>query len=340
MAQGAITVGNRGVGAGHPAFIIAEIGINHEGSIDTCLRMIDEAAAAGADAIKLQTIDADANYVRGTPSHTLFSGAALSQEETAAAFAHARKRGILPFTTAGDFATIDWVDRLDPVAHKISSGLMNNLPVIAHTARKRRPLLISTGMATWPEIDATVQAASAGNLCEIALFHCVSLYPAAPEQLNLNAMARMRDRYQRPVGYSDHALGSEASVAAVAMGACMIEKHFTLDTTRPSFDHRLSLNPGDFRVMVDRIRQVEAMAGNPERPLSPAEAEMSRQMRRVVVTIADIPVGATFTTDNIALKRPLAGMQGLSPADFEGILGRKAARRLSANEGVTADAVQ
>lgn len=329
-----IAVGQRTISPHAPAFIIAEIGINHEGDAAVCARMIEQAATAGADAIKLQTVDPEANYVVNTESHKLFSRAMLSQEETANLFNYARTLGVEPFTTSGDFATMDWVDRLNPVAHKISSGLMNNHPLVAHAARTGRPLLISTGMATWDDIDACVEVARQAGAKDMALFHCVSLYPAAPSQLNLRAILEMECRYALPTGYSDHALGIDPPVMAVAAGACMIEKHFTLDAARDSFDHRLSLEPGDFAAMVQRIRQAEAMMGDAQRPLSAAEAEKSRHMRRIIVARRGIAKGALLSQDNVALKRPLPGTVGLPPASYQHVIGRHAARDILQDQAI------
>ncbi len=325
-------IGTHSVDHDQPVFVIAEIGINHEGDADTCIKMIEMAALAGADSVKLQTIDPDASYVRDTKSFKLFSQAVLSREDTARAFDVARKLGVEPFTTVGDAATLDWVDRLSPVAYKISSGLMTNYPLIHYAARKGRPLLISTGMATWPDIDASVAAASAAP--EVGLFHCVSLYPAPIDKLNLAAIERMRDRYKLPTGYSDHALGIEASAMSVAAGACMIEKHFTLDPKRDSYDHAISLGASGFRQLVDRIRTAQAMRGNPDRPLSAEEALLAKQMRRILVARRAIAIGEAFSLDNIALKRPLPGITGLAPSEYDRVLGARTRRALALDEPI------
>lgn len=325
-------VGRQDIGTTSPVFIIAEIGINHEGDPAVCARMIEAAAAAGADAIKLQTVDPDENYVRGTVSHALFSQALLSREHTAQMFDLARRLNVAPFTTVGDLGTLEWVDRLEPVAYKISSGLMTHHPLIRAAARTGRPLLISTGMATWPDIDATVSVARDMGAVGTGLFHCVSIYPAPLASLNLAAIRRMGERYKMPIGYSDHALGIEAAVLATAAGACMIEKHFTLDPNRAGYDHALSLDQQDFGRMVKRIRAAETMRGDPDRPLSEVEAERARHMRRVLVPRRVIEQGEVFSEDNVALKRPLPGSGGLAPGDYDRVIGARAARLLRPDE--------
>ena len=335
-----IAVGSRLVGPGHPVVIIAEIGVNHEGSAEVCARMIEAAAKAGADAIKLQTIDADENYVQGTDSYALFSGCGLSREETHRMFDLARELGVEPFTTAGDFATLDWVDGLAPAAHKISSGLFTNLAVIRHAARTGRPLLMSTGMANVGDIDAAVAAAQEGGASGFALLQCTSLYPAPPETLNLATIGWLERRYEVPVGLSDHSLGIKASVLSVGAGARLIEKHFTLDPSRPGCDHHLSLDPDGFAEMVRRVRAAEVMMGQAGKRISKAERRAAAVHHRVVVARRDIAAGETFDAANLALKRPLAGSNGLAPRHYDAVIGQRAVRALRADEPVPADAVE
>lgn len=321
-----ITIDGRVVGPGAPCWIIAEIGINHEGSAEICARMIEAAAAAGADAMKLQTIDADENYMRGTPSHDLFSRCALTREETARMFDLSRSLGVAPFTTAGDFATLEWVERLNPAAHKISSGLMTHLPLIRQAAATGRPMLMSTGMASPDEIDISIACARDGGASagQLAIFHCVSLYPAPPETVNLAAIRGLEGRYGLPVGWSDHVLGNDASVLAVAAGACMIEKHFTLDSRRASYDHSISLEPAGLADLVNRVRAAEAMLGSADRPMTAEERAKAARMHRIVVARRPIAAGETLTRDNVGLKRPLEGVTGLPPGRFDQVLGRVA----------------
>lgn len=333
---GPIAFGARRIGPGEPVVVIAEIGVNHEGDATVCARMIEEAARAGADSIKLQTIDADENYVRGTESHALFSKCALSREDTARMFELARKLGMEPFTTAGDPATLDWVTALAPAAHKISSGLLTNLPAVRHAARTGLPLLMSTGMADPADVDASVAAARGAGCAHLGLFQCTSIYPAAPESLNLGAIRWLEERYGAPAGFSDHSEGVEAAAYAVAAGARMIEKHFTLDRSRPGYDHRLSLEPTEFAEMVRRVRAAEAMLGPGGKQPTDEERARARLYRRILVARRDIAAGETLDGGNVGLKRPLPDMSGLPPSRYEDVLGRRAKRALRRDEAIAA----
>jgi N,N'-diacetyllegionaminate synthase len=333
-----IPFGGREIGAACPVVIIAEIGINHEGSADICARMIEEAAKAGADAIKLQTIDADENYVVGTESHEIFSAANLSPEETSAMFDLARELGMEAFTTAGDPATFEWVERLAPAAHKISSGLLTNLPIIRRISRCGRTMLMSTGMAEFEDIDRAV--AEASDNCPIGLFQCTSIYPAPIESLNLSAIGWLAQRYDVPAGFSDHSKGTAAAAIAVAAGATMIEKHFTLDPDRPGYDHVLSLDPKGLAEMVTQIREAEVMMGTPAKILNDEERSNAERFHRILIARTDIPAGTEFDNDNLGLKRPMAGTSGLAPRYFDMVLGRRSLKALAPDQAVTADVVE
>ena len=330
----------RAIGPGAPIFVIAEIGVNHEGSLERCAEMIVAAVRAGADAIKLQTIDPAENYVLGTESHRLFSTAQLSREDTARAFAVAREHGVLPFTTAGDGPTLEWVDRLEPVAYKISSGLLTNLPVIRLAARTGRALVMSTGMATVTDIDEAVAAARYAGARAMTVLQCTSLYPAPEASLNLNAIGWLERRYGVPAGYSDHAPGDEAAVLSVAAGARVIEKHFTFDPDRPGYDHALSLDAAGFARMVSRVRAAERMMGRTGKHLSAAERNKAGQMHRILVARRPITPGEEITPENLALKRPLPGTEGLAPKFYDQVLGRRAARALAVDDPVSGDALE
>lgn len=340
MKPSPIKLGECDIGPGQPVWIIAEIGINHEGSAEMCARMIEAAAHAGADSVKLQTIDADENYMKGTASHDLFSACALTQEETASMFDLARSLGVAPLTTAGDFATLEWVDRLNPVAHKISSGLLTHLPLIRQAARTGKPMLMSTGMADLDKVDVSIATAREAGVSQLGMFHCVSLYPAPPETLNLAAIATLADRTGLPTGWSDHTIGTDAAFLAVAAGACMIEKHFTFDTRRPSFDHAISMDPRELAELVARVRAAETMMGSPARPLTAEESGKAARMHRILVARRPIAAGDQLTAENVGLKRPLEGVTGLPPAQWETTLGRHAAKALAVDEPITAEVVR
>jgi len=331
-----IAFGKRMIGRGFPVVAIAEIGINHEGNVDLCAKMIEDAAKAGADSIKLQTIVADENYAPGTKSHDLFKNAELSREETAKMFAHARLCGVEPFTTCADPETMAFIDSLDPAAHKISSGLLTAEPVIRQAARTGRTILMSTGMADWPVIDRAVGAARAAGALAVGLFQCTSIYPAPDDKLNLAAIPAMQSRYGIVVGFSDHSADIVAAPLAVAAGAAMIEKHFTFDPRRADFDHRLSLDPTRFAEMVRGIRQAELMLGDGEKALSGAEARTAVVMHRYLVARRDLAAGQTLTRADVAIMRVTNGAGALEPWDLDLVLGRRTTRILRRHSPITA----
>lgn len=333
-----IKFGSRWIGADHPVITIAEIGINHEGDIGACKAMIERAAEGGADAIKLQTVDPDENYVRGTESHKLFGSCQLTVDQTAKMFDFGRSLGTEVLTTAGDGATLDWVEELSPAAHKISSGLFTHLPLIRQAAETGRTLLMSTGAATVEDIDETVDFVRRAGGNQIGLFQCTSIYPAPPETLNLSNLSWMTKRYGLPVGFSDHSDGIFAASHAVSAGAVMIEKHFTLDASRSGYDHRLSLEPDEFAAMVKNIRMAEGMMGKAGKLLEGEEVSKADELHRVLVARRAISEGEEFSSQNVGVKRPLPGKLGLKPKFFDQILGKKATRTLTPDEPITADA--
>ncbi len=300
--------------------IIAEIGINHEGNVEKCREMIDLAVESGADVVKLQTINPDANYVKGTESYNIFKSAELTRYETATIFQHAADIGIDIFTTCGDFPTAQWVDELNPVAWKVSSGLLTHIPMVKSLASFKRPMLISTGMATIDEIDQAVNAIEViGN--NITIFQCTSLYPAPPESLNLLSVNFLKERYGYDVGYSDHSIGNDAVFLSVATGVTTIEKHFTYDKNRQGYDHAISLEPAEFRKMVSRVRLAEIIMGSMEKTTNDSIDSSRSKYLRTIVALKGINKGETFTYDNLGVKRPLEGQRGSSPKYLEQIIG-------------------
>ncbi len=319
-------------------FVIAEIGINHEGSVETCVRMIDVAMAAGADAVKLQTIDPDKNYVRGTESHTIFSQACLNQEQTAEVFTYARTCGIACFTTVGDFETLEWINRLEPVAHKISSGLLTHTALIQQAAATGRPIILSTGMSDGTEIGAALVAV-AGQAPAI-LLQCTSIYPAPEDSINLRAIGWMAERFGVPCGFSDHSLGTDVASMAVAAGAMCIEKHLTLDPSRAGFDHPISLGPQQFAQMVDSIRRTQLILGVAGKPLTGDLRQARERYLRCVVANEPIPAGTPLSVENMAVKRPLPNRRGIAADQYKAVLGRRALVDIEADEPITPSSIE
>lgn len=317
------------MGSAEPVIVIAEVGINHEGDADTSARMIEEAVAAGADAIKFQTIDPDRNYEPGTESHRLFSTAVLDRETTARMFKITRKLGAEPFTTAGDFATLEWVDKLDPAAHKISSGLLTCTPIIARAAKTGRSVIMSTGMAEVSDIDRAVTTARDAGASGIALLHCTSLYPAPINTLSLSSIGWLNRRYGVPSGFSDHSKGVTAAALAVAAGAVAIEKHFSLDPSRPGYDHAIALDPRQFRQMLQCIREAEAARRFGTASAAADLAELRAKMSRYLAAVAPVAAGDRLDENNIGFIRLLDNRGALPASAFEWVRGARAAKDIT-----------
>ena len=315
-------------------YIIAEIGINHEGRVETCASMILAAADAGADAVKLQTIDADSNYVVGSESYKVFKGSELTRKETANMFNLARENGLDVFTTVGDIGTAEWVEKLEPSCWKISSGLLTHIPMVQHLASLGRPLLISTGMANVDDINLAIETSKSAGNNDISLFQCTSLYPAPLDSLNLSTIGWLKEKYGYDVGFSDHSLGSDAAFLSVGAGATLLEKHFSLDPSQPGFDHKISLNIAGFKEMVERVRAAEKMMGTMQKEVSEAINNTRMKYLRSIVATRLILAGQRFSCENIGIKRTLPGDLGLAPKYFESIMGSTATIDISVNQSI------
>jgi N-acetylneuraminate synthase/N,N'-diacetyllegionaminate synthase len=336
-------VRDRRVGDGAPVFVIAEAGVNHNGDLELAKRLVDVAAEARADAVKFQTFRTEALVSAGAPKagyQRETTGAAESQYEMlarlelspdahAALSEHCARRGIVFFSAAFDEASADALERLDVPLFKIPSGEITNLPLLRHLAAKGRPLVLSTGMSTFTEVADAVAAIRAAGDPPLAILHCVSSYPAPAAETNLRAMDTVRAAFGVPVGLSDHTLGLEISLAAVARGAAVIEKHFTLDKTLPGPDHRASLAPLELAALVNGIRAVESALGDGVKQPTPAELETRAVARKSLVAARALRAGERLTADLVRVKRPGTG---IAPSDLPRVLGRKLRRDIAADE--------
>lgn len=329
-----VTIGNRRIGAGERCFVIAEAGVNHNGDIALAQRLIDVAANAGADAVKFQTFSADrlasaaapkAGYQKQTTSadesqHAMLKRLELSPEVHRLLIDHARTRGIMFLSSPFDEQAADFLETLGVLAFKIPSGEIDYLPFLRHVAAKGRPVILSTGMADATEVAAAVDAIAAAGLHDLILLHCLSNYPADPAEANLRAIAAMREAHAVPVGFSDHTEGVAVALAAVALGACVIEKHFTLDRTLPGPDHRASIEPEELAALVRGIRTVEGALGDGRKRPQPSEMENRAVIRKSLVAARDLPAGETIKAGDLTAVRPGSG---LSPAAASQIVGRR-----------------
>ena len=334
MTVDSFTIGDRPIGADAAIFIIAEIGINHGGDEDTCAQLISSAAASGADAAKLQIIDADESYVRGTESYRAFCGCTLSVEAIDRLCRYAEDCGILLFATPGDFISLKTVIDTKMPAIKISSGLLTNLPLVRRAAESGLPLIMSTGMAGLAEIATTLSAARQAGAKNIAVLQCTSIYPTPPGDVHLRAMKTLATNFAIPTGYSDHTLGSLSCIAAAAAGATVLEKHFTLDVTLPGADHAISATPEEFADLVHQVRLVEEMMGSSGKHPTTIEEEKKMHTHRCLVARCDIGVGEVITPEIVGLKRPLPGKVGLPPSRYDDILGMRLKKPLTLDDPI------
>lgn len=335
---GSIKIAGKTIGYGSPAFIVAEVGINHSGDLDLAHKLVDGAADVGADSIKFQTIDADSSYVPGTPSHEVFEGASFTLDQYKELLIHCEEREIIFFTTPGDWPSLEICRKLPVPAIKISSGLMTNVPIVLEAAKMEVPLVISTGGSYLWEIGEVVTKLEELGKTDFALLHCVSIYPASDDKLNLRAIGAMQAAFPYPIGYSDHSLGKVAPLAAVTLGATLIEKHFTISKTLPGGDNFLSSEPHEFREMVQDIRDCEKMLeGGVKRPHVDEMGFRSGYRRRLVAN-QDISSGQKLTSELVGLKRPLKPA-GLGPEFFDSVIGRRATRNLRKHEPIGWDSI-
>ncbi len=331
-------------------FIIAEAGVNHNGDIDLAHQLIDIAADAGANAVKFQTFNAEelvtssapkASYQIETTNRNESQLKMLQQLQLATdaypeLIEHCRKRGIYFSSTPFDIKSIEFLDKLGVPFHKIPSGEITNFPLIRNIAKQGKPVILSTGMANTDEVKAAVGWLSNNSsdnsfLPPLTVLHCVSAYPAPYEDINLSCLSVLANELSVPIGLSDHSQGIAIPIAAVAMGATVIEKHFTVSHSLEGPDHRASLEPDELRAMIEGIRNVEKAIGNGIKNLTPSEEENITIIRRSIVAKRNIKAGETFTEENLATKRPATG---LSPALWNSILGQKAKRMFVKDENI------
>jgi len=341
-----IEISGRAVGYSRPCFIIAEAGVNHNGSVETARRLVDVAVKAGVDAVKFQTFKAERLATRDAPKagyqmqatdinesqFEMLRRLELSRETHLELFNYCRRIGVLFLSTPFDEESADLLEEIGVPAFKIPSGELTNLPFLIHVARKGKPMIVSTGMSSLDEVEAAVQAVEQAGNTNVVLLHCISAYPADPADVNLRAMHTMASAFNVPVGYSDHTLGIEVALAAVALGACVIEKHFTLDRSLPGPDHRASLEPHELSALVRGIRIVEKALGHARKEPSASEANTAAVARKSLVAKRDIRTGSTLTEAMITLKRPGTGL----PAAMRSkVVGRKAKQDIPAGTFLT-----
>jgi len=342
-------IGGRPVGPGEPVYVIAEAGSNHNRDLEIATRLVDVAAEAGADAVKFQTYSGSRIYSTKTPSFGTVAGTgkspaelleeiSLPREWQAKLAEHARERGIHFFSSPFDHEAVAELEALEVPAMKIASPEIVDLPLIRRAAEAGRPLLISTGMSSLEDVSEALNAATEGGAVAVALLQCTTLYPAPPGLANLRAMETLRAEFGVPVGFSDHTTGTAVAIAAAALGATVIEKHFTLDRTMDGPDHSFAIEPREFTEMVAGVRAAtEALGDGAKTGPVPEEAENYRFARRSLIATRDLPEGTELDREMLTVKRP--GF-GIAPKHLEAVLGRPLTAAVEEDDVLTWELVE
>lgn len=317
-----VQISKKIIGQDQPCFIIAEAGVNHNGDVNTAKKLIDCAVKAGADAVKFQTFRADtlvtkdakkADYqqrcVGSRTQYEMLKKLELPEKSFHNLAHYAEKKGIIFLSTPFDCASADLLEEINVVAYKISSGDLTNHPFLKYVAAKKKPVILSTGMGTLSEVSDALSVLKNAGADEIILLHCTTDYPAFFDEVNLRAMKTLECAFKLPTGFSDHTIGIIASVAAVAMGACLIEKHFTLDKTSDGPDHKASLDPFELKELVSGIRNIEKAMGNGIKIPSENEEKIKTVARKSIVAKKNIPAGTILNESMLDFKRPGSGLE-------------------------------
>lgn len=328
-----IKISDRKIGGNYPVFIIAEAGVNHNGDIKLAVQLIDAAKDAGADAVKFQTYKTEEIVVRTAPKadyqkrnspnesqFAMLKKLELSEQAFVELKKYCHKKKVVFLSTPADPQSAEFLFKLGIPAYKIGSGDLTNIPLLVQIAKHKKPIILSTGMATLNEAREAIRAIYKAGNKKLTLLHCTSNYPTDYKDVNLRAMNTLKKVFKLPVGYSDHTEGIEVAIAAVAMGACVVEKHFTMSKKLPGPDHRASLEPDELRTMVRSIREVEAALGDGKKVPTRGEEEIKAVARKSVVACVDIPKGAIVSARMLACKRP---GHGLPPRYLDRIIGQR-----------------
>lgn len=332
---------NEDVETDEPTFIIAEAGVNHNGSLDLAKKLVNAAKESGADAIKFQTFKTEdlvtkdakkAEYqnktTRENSQYEMIKKLELSDDDFRELALYADKKGIMFLSTPFDIESVNLLDEIGVPLFKLGSGEITNFPLLQHVASKGRPVILSTGMATMDEIEEAVDLLH-DKVKSLTLMHCVTSYPAEIHDTNLKVIETLRSTFKVPVGFSDHTPGIEMAMAAVALGSDVIEKHFTLNKNLEGPDHKASLEPPEFKKMVHSIRNVESGMGNGIKKLTDTEKEIKRVARKSIVARVQIPQETIITEDMLAVKRPGTGIK---PKYLESIIGKKTTSEIKKDE--------
>jgi N-acetylneuraminate synthase/N,N'-diacetyllegionaminate synthase len=327
-----IKIADKTIGEYSKSFIIAEAGVNHNGSIEMAKKLVNAAKEAGADAVKFQTFKTKNLVTKNAKKaeyqiknsgeesqYEMIKKLELSDSEFQEIAKYAESKGIIFLSSPFDIESVDLLDEMNIPAFKIASGEITNFPLLKHIAKKHRPVILSTGMSTIGEVEEALNLIEKYN-DDIILMHCLTNYPAKKEDANLNVIKTLEYTFKRPVGFSDHTSGIEMSVAAVALGSCVIEKHFTLDKNLPGPDHKASLEPQELYEMVKAVRNVETGLGNGIKKPTNDEIKIKKLVRKSIVAKEDILKGSILTEEMLNIKRPGTGIE---PKYLDELVGRE-----------------
>ncbi len=337
-----ISIGERQIGPNQPVFFIAEAGVNHNGDLGNAKGLIDVAAEAGADAVKFQTFRAQelvsfsapkAKYQQNSTGtdesqFEMLKRLELSTENHRELEKYARFRKIIFLSSPFDTQSVDLLEDIGVPAFKVPSGEITNWPLLEYIAAKHKPIILSTGMAYLNEVEEAIGVIRKAGCSQLAVLHCTSSYPASAASSNLRAMQTMSRVFDVPIGLSDHTLGIEISLAAVALGARIIEKHFTLDRSLPGPDHKASLPPNELRSLIHAIREIESGMGDGVKSPRPSEEETRAVSRRSIIIRNTILEGTVIEKEMLVFKRPGVG---IPPSKLSEVVGRKAIRTIPAD---------
>lgn len=348
MARVKIT--NRNIGDGEPCFVIAEAGVNHNGDIRLAKKLIDVAKDAGADAVKFQTYKSEdvvtasadsADYAKknigkNISQMQMIKSLELNYNDFEKLKKYCDKKDIIFLSTPHSLDAIDFLEDLVP-AYKFGSGDITNIPALKHAASKGKPIILGTGMSTLDEVKDAVNAIKSEGNEQIVVLHCTTNYPCPFREVNLRSMITMQKELNCIVGYSDHTLGILVPIMATALGAAVIEKHFTIDKNLPGPDHKASLEPDELKKMIAEIKKAEESLGMPDKKPTESEKEIMKFVRKSIIAKKDIEKGTVINEDEIVIKRPGTG---LKPFNLAKIIGKKANRHISKDEIFQFDMVE
>jgi N,N'-diacetyllegionaminate synthase len=321
-----MNINGRYIGNNFPTYFIAEAGLNHNGDLNIAKKIIDAANDAGADAVKFQTFKTEKFVTKNNQYFDVFKNAELSYSDFDELNNYSKEKHVTFFSAPFDIESADYLNKINVPCFKIASSDLTNIPLIMHIAKMKKPMIISTGVSIMKEIEEAVNACYFQGNDQISLLHCIASYPTPYDEVNLTAINTMKKQFNHPVGYSDNGEPTLVDIAAVSMGANIIEKHFTLDKKMEGPDHSFSIDPSGLTELISQIRMIDKMKGNGEKLPQPSELFGKDALRKSLTAKSDLKLGEILTPDKILIKRPVGGIE---PKYLDHIIGRKINKDIS-----------